>query len=73
VRTKTAKLVFYPTWKGGPFWEYFDLVNDSHEMHNLYAVPAVQANVTELKKKLRALTVQYQDAAATKLLDATEK
>ena len=28
VRTRTAKLVFYPTWKDGPFWEYFDLAAD---------------------------------------------
>ena len=73
VRTKTAKLVFYPTWKGGPFWEYFDLVNDPHEMHNLYATPAAQAKVAELKKKLRALTGQYQDTASSKLLDDAEK
>jgi hypothetical protein len=73
VRTKTAKLVFYPTWKGGPFWEYFDLVNDDHEMQNLYAAPAAQVKVAELKKKLLALTRHYQDTAAAKLLDDTEK
>ncbi len=69
VRTKTEKLVLYPTWKGGQFREYFDLVNDDHEMHNRYAAPAAQIKVAELKRKLRALTVQYKDVAATKLLD----
>jgi arylsulfatase A-like enzyme len=69
VRTKTAKLVFYPTWKGGPFWEYFDLVNDPHEMQNLYHTPAQQPAVTALKKDLRSLTEQYRDTEAAKLLD----
>jgi arylsulfatase A-like enzyme len=69
VRTRTAKLVFYPTWKGGPFWEYFDLVNDPREMRNLYRSPSQQAAVTALKKQLRSLTEYYHDTEATKSLD----
>ena len=72
VRTATAKLLHYPTWQGGPFWEYFDLTHDPLEMHNLYAVPSAQGKVTELKKILRNLSGQYRDTAATQLLDASE-
>ncbi len=31
VRTRTHKLIYF--WKKGQ-WELFDLVNDSHELHN---------------------------------------
>jgi arylsulfatase A-like enzyme len=69
VRSKTSKLVLYPTWKGGAFWEFFDLANDSLEMHNIYADPSQERNVTEMKRQLRALVDQYQDAEAAKMID----
>ncbi|MCX7007089.1 MAG: sulfatase, partial [Kiritimatiellaeota bacterium] len=69
VRTKSAKLVFYPTWKGGAFWEYFDLTSDPREMRNLYDAPEQQARAAELKQQLRGLAVQYQDVEAVKMLD----
>jgi arylsulfatase A-like enzyme len=69
VRTKTAKLICYPTWKGGPFWECFDLTNDLPEMHNLYSVPAQQPLVLALKKQLRELADKYKDTAAVNFLD----
>ena len=61
-----------PTWKGGPFWEYFDLAQDLLEMHNLDAAPSEQGKVAELKMILRKLTGQYRDTAATQLLDDSE-
>jgi arylsulfatase A-like enzyme len=69
VRSKTSKLVFYPTWKGGAFWEFFDLANDPQEMHNLYADPSQAKNVAQMKRQLRALVDQYQDDEAAKMLD----
>ena len=42
VRTAAAKLIYYPTWKNGPFWEYFDLTQDPREMRNLYHDPQRQ-------------------------------
>lgn len=72
VRTKTSKLVCYPTWKGGPFWEFFDLTKDPREMKNLHAVPSQQARVTEMKQRLRALAKQYQDTEAVAILDGIE-
>ncbi len=69
IRSKTAKLVFYPTWKGGVFWEFFDLANDPLEMHNTYADPSREKNVTEMKRQLRVLVEQYQDTEAAKMLD----
>lgn len=69
VRSKTSKLVFYPTWKGGLFWEFFDLANDPLEMHNLHADPLQAKNVAEMKRQLRALVDQYQDDEAAKMLD----
>ena len=69
VCTKTSKLIFYPTWKDGTFWEYFDLVKDPHEMQNLTSDPAQQKNITEMKERLRALAVHYKDKAMVKMLD----
>ena len=69
VRTKTSKLVCYPTWKGGPFWEFFDLAKDPREMKNLHAEPSQQPRVTEMKQRLRALAKQYQDTEAAAILD----
>lgn len=71
VRTHTAKLIFYPKWKNGPFWEYFDLATDPQEMKNLIADPARQADIAAAKKQLRTLAQQHQDTETVKMLDAT--
>ncbi|HOD80377.1 MAG: Arylsulfatase [Planctomycetes bacterium ADurb.Bin126] len=72
VRTATAKLVYYPTWKNGPFWEYFDLKRDPSEMKNLYHDPQRKEEVAAMKKTLRELAARYQDAEiATRLAPTT--
>jgi arylsulfatase A-like enzyme len=70
IRTKTAKLIFYPKWKGGPFWELFDLAKDPLEMHNLYREPASQGEVISLKGQLHALAEKYRDTNTVKVLDS---
>ena len=69
VRTRTAKLICYPRWKGGPFWEMFNLKNDPLEMTNLYHKIGDQQEVASLKQKLRELAVKYKDSKTVKLLD----
>lgn len=69
IRTKTHKLIYfygqplgiteYPPVK--PSWELFDLVIDPTEMNNVYADPAYQDLVRELKKSLLKLKEQYDD------------
>lgn len=69
VRTATAKLIYYPQWKNGPFWEYFDLTTDPREMHNLYREPSHQAAAVALKAKLRQLAAYYQDSDVVRALE----
>ena len=52
VRTPTHKLIYY--WKKDQ-WELFDLVNDPHEMHNLYGQPGHEPITAELKAELLRL------------------
>jgi arylsulfatase A-like enzyme len=70
VRTKSAKLVFYPTWKNGAFWEYFDLQSDPTEMSNRYQDPAYQKVVTRMKRDLLTLAREYKDTEVTDQLRA---
>jgi len=56
VRTQTHKLISY--WKKKQ-WELFDLVNDPHELHNLYGQPgqeklheALEAELLRLKRSV---------------------
>ena len=57
VRTSTHKLIHF--WKKDQ-WELFDIVNDPHELHNLYGLPghepitaALKTELLRLKKALR--------------------
>jgi len=71
VRTEDQKLIYFygePCGKKGalpppsaPAWELYDLKNDPHELNNLYAEPASQAVVRNLKTRIRALQRQYGD------------
>ena len=68
-RTATEKIIFYPTWKGGPFWEYFDLNTDPLEMNNLIHEPEYTATVADMKTRLLALAKAYKDNEALVYLD----
>jgi arylsulfatase A-like enzyme len=58
VRTQTHKLIHY--WKKDQ-WELFDLVNDPHEMHNLYGERGHEAIAASLKAELLRLKRAMRD------------
>lgn len=58
VRTMTHKLIHY--WKKDQ-WEMFDLTKDPQELRNLYADPAQQATVQQLKAELARLKKELGD------------
>ena len=67
IRTSRYKLIrFY-----GPknFWELYDLKDDPHEMHNLYADKNYHERVIELKKELMGLIDKYQDEVARGIVE----
>ncbi len=70
IRTKTAKLICYPRWSGGPFWELFDLEKDPLEIHNLYADSSHRGLRAALTRQMRALAEQYKDFKTVAVVDA---
>ena len=72
VRTKSEKLVCYPNWKGGAFWEFFDLRQDPQEMNNRIAAPDAKQRVIDARVVLRRLAEHYQDKEAVAFLDLTD-
>jgi arylsulfatase A-like enzyme len=58
VRTETHKLIYF--WKKNQ-WEMYDLVNDPHELHNLYTDPSQAGMVDKLKAELYRLKKELQD------------
>jgi len=58
VRTATHKLIYF--WKKDQ-WELFDLVNDPHELHNLYGQPGQEALTARLKTELARLKREVRD------------
>ena len=42
-------------------WEFYDLLNDPHELHNLYNEPLMQPLVKTMHRELRRLQEQYND------------
>ena len=58
VRTRTHKLIYF--WKKDQ-WELFDLVNDPHELHNLYGEPGQEALAAALKEELAKLKREVRD------------
>ena len=42
-------------------WEFYDLLNDPYEMHNIYNVPAVKPLVEKMRQRLVELQKQYKD------------
>ena len=71
IRTKRYKLIYYYAdaldqlgaidESYEPEWELFDLDNDPHELHNVYADPAYGAVVVELKAELHLLQAEVGD------------
>jgi arylsulfatase A-like enzyme len=58
VRTSTHKLIHF--WKQDQ-WECFDLVNDPHELRNIFNESAAQPVVAELKQELSRLRQTLED------------
>jgi arylsulfatase A-like enzyme len=58
VRTRTHKLIYF--WKKDQ-WELFDLVNDPHELHNLYGEPGQESLTGNLKAELARLKRELRD------------
>jgi arylsulfatase A-like enzyme len=58
VRTRTHKLIYF--WKKNQ-WELFDLVNDPHELHNLYGEPGQETLTATLKQELAKLKRDVRD------------
>jgi arylsulfatase A-like enzyme len=58
VRTRTHKLIYF--WKKDQ-WELFDLVNDPHELHNLYGQPGQETLTATLKAELARLKREVRD------------
>ena len=58
VRTRTHKLIYF--WTKDQ-WELFDLVNDPHELHNLYGQPGQDRLTATLKAELARLKREVRD------------
>jgi arylsulfatase A-like enzyme len=58
VRTRTHKLIHF--WKKDQ-WELFDLVNDPHELHNLYGEPGQETLTATLKAELAKMKREARD------------
>jgi arylsulfatase A-like enzyme len=58
VRTRTHKMIYF--WKKDQ-WELFDLVNDPHELHNLFAEPGQESLTLTLKNELARLKKEARD------------
>jgi arylsulfatase A-like enzyme len=58
VRTRTHKLIYY--WKKDQ-WELFDLVNDPHELHNLYGQRGQDRLTADLRAELARLKRAVKD------------
>jgi len=44
-----------------PAWEFYDLIQDSGEMHNAYSDPQYREIILDLKKQLQSLRVELGD------------
>jgi len=58
VRTLTHKLIYF--WTKDQ-WELYDLVNDPHELHNLYGQPGHEQITASLKAELMRLKRSFRD------------
>lgn len=58
VRTREHKLIYFYTVDE---WEFYDLKNDPQELINRYGQKAYEKTVAEMKEKLRAAKMRYDD------------
>jgi len=69
IRTKVYKLIFFygMNYKQGghkptqPGWELYDMINDPHEMNNLYNNPRYVVVIRKLKAELMRLRKKYNE------------
>ncbi|HCO94154.1 MAG TPA: acetylglucosamine-6-sulfatase, partial [Phycisphaerales bacterium] len=69
IRTKVYKLIFFygMNYKQGgpkptqPGWELYDMINDPHEMNNLYNNPRYVVVIRKLKAELLRLRKKYNE------------
>ena len=47
-------------------WEFYDLKNDPHEMHNLINIPEYQSRIDSMNLELRKLQILYDDPVRNK-------
>jgi hypothetical protein len=66
IRTHNFKLIHY--YYDIDEWELFDLINDPHEMKNVYDDPAYEDTVIHLKKQLEELRKKYKDDGEDRFL-----
>lgn len=67
VRTDRYKLAYF--YNGISSWELYDLQKDPTEVSNIYGKQENATITADLKKKLKALMVEYKDTEALKILD----
>lgn len=67
IRTERYKLVRF--YGPGNYWELFDLQKDPDELRNIYGERSQGENIHDLKKRLKALILEYQDNEALQLLE----
>ena len=61
IRTERYKLIYFYDLKE---WEMYDLLNDPHEVNNLYGKEQYQTLSQNLKSELKKLILNYKDSTA---------
>jgi arylsulfatase A-like enzyme len=61
IRTERYKLIHF--YYDIDEWELYDLLNDPHEMNNLYGKEGYEQITSDLKNKLEELRIQYKDTS----------
>lgn len=67
IRAKDYLLVRF--YKGVESWELFDLKKDPDELHNIYTDSGYQKIIADLKNRLKALILQYDDKEALEIFN----
>jgi arylsulfatase A-like enzyme len=61
IRTSRYKLLHF--YGAIDSWEFYDLKKDPHEMKNLYSDRKYTKEISELKKRIEQLRIEYKDAS----------